>query len=170
MPTPTSPPRSRSSSGSKAAADAVGKAIGSIHPIVGMSRHGLTVIALESSLANRAPDYLTFDQAQADAGVQVQEAATQTVPSVDAITGPMPVLILGGDTIIGGAQRRGNPSCQTKSAWTPHELAEVPVELLALVELRLSKLLVWAERKSRARNELGKSRVVDIRRRVKRSG
>ncbi len=96
MPTPTTPPRSRSSSSSKAAADAVGKAIGSIHPIVSMWRDGLTVIALESSLANRAPDYLTLDQAQADAGVQVQEAATQTVPSVDAITGPMPVLILGG--------------------------------------------------------------------------
>jgi hypothetical protein len=60
-----------------------------------MWRDGLTVIALESSLANRAPNYLTFDQAQADAGVQVQEAAAQTVPSVDAITGPMPVLIVG---------------------------------------------------------------------------
>lgn len=95
MPTPTTPPRSRSSSRSKAAADAVGKAIGSIHPIVSMWRDGLTVIALESSLANRAPDYLTFDHATADSGLQVQEAAAQTVPSVDAITGPMPVLILG---------------------------------------------------------------------------
>ena len=30
----------------------------------------------------------------------------QTVPTVDATTGPMPVLLLGGDTIIGGAQNR----------------------------------------------------------------
>jgi hypothetical protein len=30
----------------------------------------------------------------------------QTVPTVNAATGPMPVLLLGGDTIIGGAQNR----------------------------------------------------------------
>ena len=30
----------------------------------------------------------------------------QTVPTVDATTGPIPVLLLGGDTIIGGAQNR----------------------------------------------------------------
>ena len=30
----------------------------------------------------------------------------QTVPTVDAATGPMPVLLLGGDTIVGGAQNR----------------------------------------------------------------
>lgn len=104
MPTPTTPPKTSNTSTSRAAVDAVGRALTATKPIVSMWRDGLTVIALESSLANRAPDYLTLDQAQADAGVQIQEAAMQTVPSVDAITGPMPVLILGGDTIMRGAQ------------------------------------------------------------------
>jgi len=71
-----------------------------------MWREGLTVIALESELTNHAPDYLTLDQASATDRLQIQEADQQTVPSVDAITGSMPVLILGGDTIIGGAQNR----------------------------------------------------------------
>ena len=106
MPTPTTPHKSRNSSGSKAAADAVGKAIGSIRPIVSMWRDGLTVIALGSSAANRTPDYLTFDQATADAALDIHEAPTQTVPTVEAVTGKSTVLILGGDTIIGGAQNR----------------------------------------------------------------
>jgi hypothetical protein len=82
------------------------RAIASVQPIVTMWRDGLTIIALESREPNREPDYLTFEQAQAAHGIQVEEAAVQTVPTVDAATGPMPVLLLGGDTIIGGAQNR----------------------------------------------------------------
>lgn len=47
-----------------------------------------------------------MEQAQAADSIQVEEAPVQTVPTVDAATGPIPVLILGGDTIIGGAQNR----------------------------------------------------------------
>jgi hypothetical protein len=74
--------------------------------MVTMWRDGLTIIALDPREPNRLPDYLTFEQAQAADGIQVEEAAVQTVPTVDAATGPMPVLLLGGDTIIGGAQNR----------------------------------------------------------------
>jgi hypothetical protein len=71
-----------------------------------MWRDGLTVIALASGLPDRKPDYLTFDQATEGGAIEVQEAAVQAVPSVEATVGQMPVLVLGGDTIIGGAQNR----------------------------------------------------------------
>lgn len=104
MPTTTNP-NTATSPGEPVAA--VGRAIDSVLPIVTMWRDGLTVIPLASADANRAPDYLTFDQAQEAQAIEVQEADVQVVPTVDAATkGPMPVLILGGDTIIGGAQNR----------------------------------------------------------------
>ena len=71
-----------------------------------MWRDGLTILALESREPNREPDYLTFEQAQAADGIQVEEAPVQTVPTVDATTKAAPVLLLGGDMIVGGAQNR----------------------------------------------------------------
>ena len=71
-----------------------------------MSRDGLTVVPLASPLANRAPEYLTLDQAHTEGAIAVEEAPTQSVPTVDATTKGASVLILGGDTIIGGAQNR----------------------------------------------------------------
>jgi hypothetical protein len=71
-----------------------------------MWRDGLTVIALASGLPDRKPNYLTFEQATEGGAIEVQEAAVQSVPTVEASVGPMPVLLLGGDTIIGGAQNR----------------------------------------------------------------
>lgn len=85
---------------------AVRRAVVSVEPIVTMWRDGLTIIPLESREPNHEPDYLTFEQAQVADGIAVEEASVQTVPTVDAATGPMPVLLLGGDTIIGGAQNR----------------------------------------------------------------
>ena len=87
-------------------AAAVRRAVASVSPIVTMWRDGLTIIALESREPNRPPEYLTFEQAQAAQALEVEEAAMQSVPTVDATTGPMSVLLLGGDTIIGGAQNR----------------------------------------------------------------
>ncbi|MCA1570269.1 MAG: hypothetical protein LC798_08130 [Chloroflexi bacterium] len=104
MPT-TSAPRTDPSP-SRGPAAAVHRAVASVSPTVTMWRDGLTIIALESREQNRPPDYLTFEQAQAADGIEVEEAPVQTVPTVDAATGSMPVLLLGGDTIIGGAQNR----------------------------------------------------------------
>lgn len=88
-------------------AAAVRRAIAGVRPIVTMWRDGLTVIPLISAEADRAPEYLTFGEAQESQAIEVQEADVQVVPTVDAATkGPTPVLILGGDTIIGGAQNR----------------------------------------------------------------
>ena len=84
----------------------VRQAIESIAPVVTMHRDGLTVIPLASALANRAPEYLTLDQAHTEGAIAVEEAPTQSVPTVDATTKGASVLILGGDTIIGGAQNR----------------------------------------------------------------
>jgi hypothetical protein len=71
-----------------------------------MWRDGLTVIGLDSSLKDRHPDYLTFDDAAAGGAVEVREGPVQQVPVVEAVTGPSAVLLLGGDTLIGGAQNR----------------------------------------------------------------
>ncbi len=103
---PTSNTRRAGPSPMRGPAAAVRRAVASVSPIVTMWRDGLTIIALESREPNRPPEYLTFEQAQAAQGLAVEEAAVQTVPTVDATTGPMPVLLLGGDTIIGGAQNR----------------------------------------------------------------
>ena len=101
MPTITTKPTA-----ARGPATAVRKAIESVEPVVSMWRDGLTVIALDAVVSAQPPEYLTFDDAQAAKGIEVTEAPTQTVPTVDAVTGPKPVLILGGDTIIGGAQNR----------------------------------------------------------------
>ena len=87
-------------------AASVAKALDAIQPLSQMWRDGLTVIALDSRLPNRAPEYLTLDEAASAGAVEVHEAAAQEVPSVEAKTGPSPVLVLGGDTIVGGAQNR----------------------------------------------------------------
>src|SRR5687767_1210156 len=94
-----------------------------------MWRDGLTVIGLDSGLADRKPEYLTFDEAASGGAVEVTEAAAQAVPTVEATTGPMPVLILGGDTLLGGAQNRiVNVTILLKAAAT----TAIPVSCLGL--------------------------------------
>ena len=84
----------------------VRQALESIARTVTMWRDGLTVIPLASALPNSTPEYLTLDQAHEAGAIAVEEAPVHTVPTVDATTKAAPVLILGGDTIIGGAQNR----------------------------------------------------------------
>lgn len=74
----------------------VDEAVASIDSMVWMWRDGLTVIALDSKLSNHAPDYLSFDDAASGGAVEVHEAPEQAVPTVEAVTGPTPVLLLGG--------------------------------------------------------------------------
>lgn len=108
---------------------AVARALDGVQPRVWMWRDGLTVIGLDSRLPSRPPDYLTFDDAAAGGAVEVTEAAAQAVPAVEATTGPMPVLILGGDTLLGGAQNRIiNVTILLKAAAT----TRIPVSCLEL--------------------------------------
>jgi hypothetical protein len=92
-----------------------------------MWRDGLTVIALESKVADRHPDYVTFADASAQGSIDVHEAPAQSVPTVEAVTGPTSVLVLGGETIIGGGQNRIiNISILLKAAAT----TQIPVSCL----------------------------------------
>lgn len=110
-------------------AASVAKALEAIEPLSHRWRDGLTVIALDSRLPNRAPEYLTLDEAASGGAVEVHEALAQEVPSVEAKTGPRPVLVLGGDTIIGGAQNRIiNITILLKAAAT----TQIPVSCLEL--------------------------------------
>jgi hypothetical protein len=110
-------------------AASVARALEAIQPLSHMWRDGLTVIALDSRLPNRPPEYLTLDEAASGGAVEVHEAAAQEVPSVEAKTGPSPVLILGGDTIVGGAQNRiVNITILLKAAAT----TQIPVSCLEL--------------------------------------
>lgn len=110
-------------------AASVAKALDAIQPLSQIWRDGLTVIALDSRLPNRAPEYLSLDEAASAGAVEVHEAAAQEVPSVEAKTGPSPVLVLGGDTIVGGAQNRIiNITILLKAATT----TQIPVSCLEL--------------------------------------
>ncbi len=93
--------------GSGDPAAAVKASLWSIRPIITMSRDGLTIIPVDSHRPNEVPDYLTLDQAQDTEGaITIDEADQRTVPTVDVVTGPTKVLIIDGDTIVGGAQNR----------------------------------------------------------------
>lgn len=110
-------------------AASVAKALEAIQPLSHMWRDGLTVIALDSRLPDRGPEYLTLDEAASAGALEVHEAAAQEVPSVEAKTGPSPVLVLGGDTIVGGAQNRIiNITILLKAAAT----TQIPVSCLEL--------------------------------------
>ena len=110
-------------------AASVAKALDAIQPLSQMWLDGLTIIALDSRLPDRAPEYLTLDEAASAGAVEVHEAAAQEVPSVEAKTGPSPVLVLGGDTIVGGAQNRIiNITILLKAAAT----TQIPVSCLEL--------------------------------------
>lgn len=72
-----------------------------------MSRDALTIIPLRSGGPSDEPDYLTLDQAQAtEDAITIEEEARRSVPEVNAQTGRRKVLIIDGDTIVGGAQNR----------------------------------------------------------------
>jgi hypothetical protein len=87
MPTPPATPTRRRASTDQNTSGAVTRALTATSPIVSMWRDGLTVIALGSTVESRPPDYLTFDEATADAALDIHESPAQTVPTVEAITG-----------------------------------------------------------------------------------
>jgi hypothetical protein len=73
---------------------------------VTMERDGLVVIALDATTENAGPAYLTLDEAAGANVVDIHELGGGTVPTVAVETKDQPVVIFGGDTIVGGKQDR----------------------------------------------------------------
>jgi hypothetical protein len=85
---------------------ALERLISTISPIVTMERDGLVVIALGARADTALPAYLTLDEATRANAVDVHELGGGTVPTVAVETKDRPVVIFGGDTIVGGKQNR----------------------------------------------------------------
>jgi hypothetical protein len=108
-------------------ADAIGTLIDSVKPIVSMERDGLVVIALGSASNETGPAYLTLHEATGASAVDVHELGSGSVPTVEVETGTQPVVIFGGDTIVGGKQNR----IVNVTIWlTPHRATQIPVTCL----------------------------------------
>lgn len=84
----------------------LGHLLDAVTPIVTMERDGLVVIALGAAAEADGPAYLTFDEAAGTSAVDVHELGSGTVPTVEVTTADDPVVIFGGDTIVGGMQNR----------------------------------------------------------------
>jgi hypothetical protein len=80
--------------------------IDSVRPIVTMERDGLVLIALATAAQPEGSDYLTLDEAADSDAVEVREMGSGSVPTVAVATKAQPVVIFGGDTIVGGKQNR----------------------------------------------------------------
>jgi hypothetical protein len=85
---------------------ALERLISTVSPIVTMERDGLVVIALGATADTAVPPYLTLDEATRAKAVDVHELGGGTVPTVAVETRDRPVVIFGGDTIVGGKQNR----------------------------------------------------------------
>jgi hypothetical protein len=98
-----------------------------VRPIVTMERDGLVVIALGSASAESGPAYLTLDEAVSAKVVDIHELGGGTVPTVAVETRDTPVVIFGGDTIVGGKQNR----IVNVTIWlTPNQTTPIPVTCL----------------------------------------
>ena len=84
----------------------IARVIDSVSPILTMERDGLVVIALETRWDEQGPAYLTLDQASQENVIEIHEDGLGAVASVEAQTGRSPVVLFGGDTLVGGKQNR----------------------------------------------------------------
>jgi hypothetical protein len=108
-------------------ADAIGTLIDSVKPVVSMERDGLVVIALGSAADAAESAYLTLAEAAESEAIDVHELGGGTVPAVEVETGADPVVIFGGDTIVGGKQNR----IVNVTIWlTAHKKTHIPVTCL----------------------------------------
>jgi len=83
----------------------VREALGTIRPLVTMSREGLVITALEWGAARRAA-YETATAAAAAGDLELREQGSGDVPTIEAVTKTKPVVIFAGDTVVGGKQNR----------------------------------------------------------------
>jgi len=92
------------------ARDLVEAALDGVQPLVTMSREGLALIALSppdhASDLSGVPAFLLGEEALAAGALRIQELDSPTVPTVEAGAVGQPVLLLAGDTIVGGKQNR----------------------------------------------------------------
>jgi hypothetical protein len=84
----------------------VDRTLAAITPFAATSHEGLTLTPLGLTVPGRERDYLDFDEARQRDEIVIQEAPAHTVPFVEATTKDHLVLLLGGDTLLGGAQNR----------------------------------------------------------------
>jgi hypothetical protein len=80
-------------------------ALGTVRPLVTMSREGLVLTALEWRVARRAA-YVTASAAAREGALELREQAVGTIPAIEAVTKDKPVVIFAGDTVEGGKQNR----------------------------------------------------------------
>lgn len=96
--------------GSKRAQEVVLAALGDLQPLVTMSREDLVLIALTAPRRTPASDglpaYLLAEEALAAGALRMQELDSPAVPTVGAGAVGRAVLLLAGDTIVGGKQNR----------------------------------------------------------------
>jgi hypothetical protein len=98
-----------------------------VAPIVTMERDGLVVMALGTASADAGPAYLTLDEAVSAKAVDIHELGSGTVPTVAVETRDTPVVIFGGDTIVGGKQNR----IVNVTIWlSAHKTTPIPVTCL----------------------------------------
>ncbi|MEI8334822.1 MAG: DUF6569 family protein, partial [Chloroflexota bacterium] len=83
----------------------VREALGTVKPLVTMSRDGLVISALAWGV-DREPAYETATAAGRAGDLELREQGGGTVPAIEAATKMKPVVIFAGDTVVGGRQNR----------------------------------------------------------------
>ncbi len=86
--------------------EALRGALEHLTPTVTMSRDGLVLTGLKQAQATPPTEYLLADEAATRGLLEIRELPSPTVPTVGAVTGASEVLLLAGDSILGGKQNR----------------------------------------------------------------
>ena len=104
----------------------VREALGTVKPLVTMSRDGLVITALEWGVG-REPAYETATAAGQAGDLELREQDGGTVPAIEAATKENPVVIFAGDTVVGGKQNR----IINVTVWLPAKsVTPIPVSCL----------------------------------------
>ncbi len=106
----------------------VREALGTVRPLVTMSRDGLVITALEWGAIGHAA-YETATAAAAAGDLELREQGSGDVPTIEAVTKTRPVVIFAGDTVVGGKQNR----IINITVWLPAAaVTAIPVSCLEL--------------------------------------
>jgi hypothetical protein len=106
----------------------VREALGTVRPLVTMSRDGLVITALEWGTTGHAA-YETATAASVVGDLELREQGSGDVPTIEAVTKTKPVVIFAGDTVVGGRQNR----IINITVWLPAAaVTAIPVSCLEL--------------------------------------